>query len=859
MVGIMFKSVLLKDLFREIWRTKSKFISIICMIMLGIFVSVGMKITSPIMKNTVKNYMNDTKLYDIVVTSVEGIDNDLKEKILNESYIKKFLYRPSTKKIVENANIELKINAFDNKMTVPILIDGNYPKNETEIVLDNKLSSKYKIGQEIVLIDHNDTKDLKNASYKIVGFVNSIEDIVYKEYSENSENYFKSFAYVDKNAFNDVAIYNLELKVTDDSIDFDSEEYKKLINDYEKSLWSIVKNYSEDKYIKNIEQIKDKEKELQDNRYILRYALNNSQYLTEDKIVETKKSLKKVEDGLKDIEKHKKMLIRTSYDVYTRYNTSSYSFYESGNKLNVVSNVFSGFFFLVATLVSLTTMIRMVEEHRIQIGTLKALGYTNSKIAMKFFVYGSIASTIGIILGLIIAHTVILRLVFNAHAKSYIIPDYSLEIHPFIIIFFSIVAYLCTAFTALVAVYEMLKSRVSELLRAKTPKMGERVLLEKVKFLWKRMNFFRKVTARNIFRYKARMWMTMLGIAGCTGLLLLGFCLRRSVQDIEIKQYENLFNYDLTIGINPYGDVEKIKKFLSSSNEVQEYFGVYVENVKIRGVDNNIYKNIQAYISDDFSKLIKFQGIYNNKLNIKNGALMTVKLSHISKSSELSNIDMNILGKDINLKIDGIIENYIGHSVFIDKEYFESRYGEVPYKNAYIVKLNRDKTQVRDFIQKLYTFNDIFNIDDIGSNKIMLSKLSNSMNSVIWVMVICSIFLAIVVLYNLTNINISERNVELSTIKVLGMYSKEITMYVYRETLLLTIFGQILGLILGIAMFKYVVWALPPETAFIGIGTNIVDYIGAILITFIITLIISIPIHFKLKKVNMVEALKAVE
>lgn len=856
----MFNSVLCKDLIREIIRSKAKFFSIIFMLGLGIFVSVGMKITSPIMKETILSYMKDTEMYDYKISKSDSITKNQYDKIAKLIKYKSELVLNSPR-LVNNKNIELTIQSIPQISTKPIITMGSQPKNDNDIVLDSRLSKKFKIGDKVELIDFNAYGDLKNESFTITGFANNIEDIINNEYDDKSDNFFKGFAYILSTAFNDKARGSIFLKSNLlDKKPFDSIEYKNTIKNEKQKMYDILNDLSENEFNKNKTEIENKKTILDDSKYKIKFALKNAENISEDKIVELKNKLDDIEKNIGELNKYESLTTKKNFRIYTRYDSTAYNFYESANKLNVVSNVFSGFFFLIATLVSLTTMIRMVEEHRIQIGTMKALGYGNIKIAQKFFIYGSLASTIGIVMGLIVAHTIIVGQIFNAYAKSYIIPDYKLHFYPQIILLYCLIAYMCTTFSAYIAVQNMLKTRVSNLLRGKIPKAGTSIFLEKIKFIWKRMNFFRKVTARNIFRYKARMWMTILGISGCTGLLFLGFALRNSVHNIEKRQYDELFKYDLILGIDPSKDIDKLNDYLYNAKIVNDKIDAYIENAMFTGVDNNNYNNVQVVISDDLQKMIDFNDMNNKSIHIDNdGAFMSVKLSHISHSLKGADIELNILGESQSYKVSNIFQNYIGHSIYLTKKYYEKINGKLPYNNAIIVRLNKKVGEVHDFIQKLYSFNAIVSIDDVSGYKDMLANISNSMSSVIWVMVICSIFLAFVVLYNLTNINISERNMELSTIKVLGMYSKEVTAYVYRETLLLTILGQFMGILMGISMFKYVVWELPPKTAFINIGTRVFDYLLAIVITFFITLAISIPIHFKLKNVNMVEALKAIE
>lgn len=855
------KSVLTKDFFRELIRTKTKFLSIVCMIMLGILVSVGLKITSPIMKKTIINYMDENKMFDIRVKADRSFDENIIQKIKDENYVNNIDCVENSKYLVEGKNIELNVRTYSDKFNIPIVIEGNFPNNDKEILLDSYLKSEYKVGDRIKLSTYNNS-NLENYDYIVCGFANSVDDMVVKNFEKNNKHYNKSFAFINKEGFKTNSKNELNISIKGlKEISFDSKDYKNRINVVKNNIEKILSDYSERVYNEDIKKIKNKEEELENQKYSIRFILNKSEIIDEKSKEDYKKNLYEIEKGLKDIRDSYKYILKPKFYVNTRYDTHAYSFYESADKLKVVANVFSGFFFLIATLVSLTTMIRMVEEHRIQIGTLKALGYSNTKISRKFFLYGTLASTIGIVIGILLAHFVILRIVYKAYSRNYIIPDYKLEIYPSIILLFSLLAYICTTFSALISIHEMLKERVSNLLRKKTPKNGTRIFIERIKFLWKRMNFFRKVSARNIFRYKARMWMTIIGVAGCSGLLFLGFSLRNSTKDIGEKQFDKLFNYDIILGIDPSKNTKELYDFLNKNDIVKNKVEGYIETTKIKGGNNQDISDVQVYVFDEMENIFNFKNMEGDDIKLDyDGALMSIKLAHISKTFIKNDISINILGESEVYKVNNIVENYFGHSIFMTKNYFEKITKKDIFNNAIILKFNKNMgIDEKAVIEKLYNMDAVVNIQSNRDAKAALSNLSKSMNSVIWVMVICSIFLAIVVLYNLTNINISERKLELSTIKVLGMYSSEITVYVYRETLILTVIGLVFGIFMGVSMFKYVVWELPPQNTFININTNIVDYLLAIGITILITLLISIIIHKKLKNVDMVEALKTVE
>ncbi|MDO5695180.1 MAG: ABC transporter permease [Eubacteriales bacterium] len=872
------RSVLSKDMFREIGYTKARFISVIFMILLGVTVSVGVKITSPIMKETLRNYIEKAQLYDIRITSDYPLEEDDLAAVRGQSGVVLAEAGHETALRLRGEDTDCTVYAYSDAINVPDVTVGHAPQADDEILLDDWLRGRYAIGDRIVLErppkkNYHENDPLKRYEYKVSGFARSIlhMDLFADNKVEMAERIAapRSFGFVRNANFREKTFDSIYLRLDgSDAFAFGTEENRREAAAEKRDLAQMLRKRSDAVYAEKRNDIKVKQKELEEAKYKLKVALQHEERFQPEEISDMRRKLDEVQEGLDKVDEGLDRLFRPGYKVSSRYDLLPVSeFFASAEKLNTVADIFSGFFFMIAILVSLTTMTRMVEEQRIQIGTLKALGYPNVRITRKYFVYGSLASTAGIIGGLILGHWVLMPMVFSAYSASYNLPDYVLTFHPVIVFLFCGIAYLCTTLSAAIAVNTMLKKRVAVLMRGKPPKKGTRIFLERFRLIWRRMNFFQKVSARNVFRYKARMWMTISGIAGCTGLLFLGFSLKSSIISISDKQFEELFKYTVTVAYNPYSpekDIRGLENRIQSADIVTDMVDVYGATISVSGSSEKDVSNVTMFVADegaDFSRFINFRNMAGDEVKVdENGVKMTLKLARVLKVETGGQATVSLPGEDCDFRVSDIIENYVGHALYLDASYYKSVTKKVPLHNMKMLKLRKtDGASLQKFIADLKNDPAVFAVDNLMTGRTILDLLASSMNAFVYVMVVCSILLALVVLYNLTNINISERVRELSTIKVLGFYPREITRYIYRETLLLTVFGQALGLLLGNIMHAYVVLELPPDMIMLDPRTYLRDYGIAIGITFGITLLISIFLHRKLKHVNMVESLKAIE
>lgn len=540
---------------------------------------------------------------------------------------------------------------------------------------------------------------------------------------------------------------------------------------------------------------------------------------------------------------------------------------KASDRIASIAQVFPVFFFLIAALVCLTTMTRMVDEQRTYIGTLKALGYSKIAIASKYLVYAVLASASGSIFGVILGFKIFPTVIFNAYGIMYTLPPIITEFNVFYATLATSFAVLSTTLAAWVACYKELVETPSILMRPKSPKAGKRIFLEKIKFLWNRLNFTQKVTARNLLRYKKRFLMTILGIGGCTALLLAGFGLKDSIVSIVSKQFDELYKYHMVINLNEGVTLESstgITNNLSKEKQISDYIFVNEKSIDV-GVGKN-EKSVSLYVPEDTKKIENFIIFRNRttkeKLSLDNeGVILTEKLAKIFQVKVGDQI--YIKDKDtekINVKVLGITENYLSHYVYMSPKLYESIYGKKIKFQQLIAKTTDTKEDSQDKLSKdLLRNKDISSVVFTTGISNDFKKMLGSLDYVILVLIVSAGALAFVVLYNLTNVNVTERLREIATIKVLGFYDNEVSTYVYRENFLLTIIGMTLGLFMGIFLHRFII--VTSEIDYVMFGRNIkpLSYLYSAILTIVFSGIVNFVMYFKLKKIGMVESLKSVD
>lgn len=530
-------------------------------------------------------------------------------------------------------------------------------------------------------------------------------------------------------------------------------------------------------------------------------------------------------------------------------------------RVNAIANVFPIFFVLVAALVCLNTMTRMVEEQRTQTGTLKALGYSRKTIAAQYLIYSVTASVVGGFIGLAICLKVFPTIIYNAYASMYIIPELLTPFRWDYAAGCIIAAILCTGAAAMAACYSELISVPAQLMRPKPPKSGKRVLLEKIGFIWNRLKFTGKITVRNIARYKSRVIMTVIGVAGCTALLLTGFDLRYSIAAIVDRQYGDIFLYDqLTVAsddIDSEGMAE-ISDLMSESPDVSEYMWVYQRStdIKTKAGDMEVY----YFVPSDPAKLGSFICLRTREGHDPitlddSGIVINEKLSR--QLDVRAGDEITLKDASAPVKIAAITENYTFNYIYFSPDLYKSLFGE--YNNNMIaVDLTENAQKDRLSETLLDTGNVLgFSYSDDGSQK--FKDLVESLNIIVLALIVSAGALAFVVLFNLANININERMRELATIKVLGFFDGEVSAYIYRENIVSAVLGTVLGLVLGIFLSDFVISTAEVDAVMFAPDIPAYCFVYAALMTAVFAVAVNVILHFRLKKIDMAASLKAIE
>ena len=565
--------------------------------------------------------------------------------------------------------------------------------------------------------------------------------------------------------------------------------------------------------------------------------------------------LEEAEDELSEINE-------CEWYVLDRSSNSGYVSYEQeAERMAKLANFFPLIFFLVAALVCLTTMTRMVEEQRVQIGCLKALGYSRGQIAFKYVVYGISASLMGGILGLALGGTIIPSILIWAWSIMYTIQGRVLTLSLSIAIFSVGIAVLCCACAVLAAALSALRSAPAALMRPRAPKAGKRVWLEYIKPLWKRFNFSAKVTARNLFRYQKRFWMTVIGIAGCTALVLTGFGLKDSINAILNTQFGEISLYDATVSLSEEPDDELIS-LLGDTEGISDYTGIYLGTADFETDAYTISGYIMSAASaESYSSYIDFHDRKSgDAVNLtEDGVIISEKTAKMLDVKEGDTITVKTGDVSYTVTISGICENYLYHYIYMTDSYYEEVFGEVPEVNTLLVHYADTENAQEDATADLLSGDIVSSVSQVSDSRDYLEDQLQAINACMFVIIGAAAALAFVVLFNLSNINITERKRELATLKVLGFKYTEMNAYVMRESFILAFLGMIAGLILGKFLHLWLMTTIELDIAMFGREIAPKSYVFAIILTIVFSVVANILAGRKLRKIDMVESLKAVE
>lgn len=775
---------------------------------LGVAFYAGIRSSEPDMRETAKRFYDENNYMDIWMVSPLGFtDEDIKDiEETDSKFTVEGMHAAEVFMKGENVNYQLSVKSICEKVNKVHVSEGRLPENDREVFVDSFFieNGDYKIGDEIELF---------------------------------------------------LEPYDISFLLTNDKykiVGFGT--YPEYLS-WERGTVSIG-NGSADAFIFLDESA------FAISRYTYAYITVEGAKELDPFLDEYDDFISEYTDKLEKLEKSGALVLdRNSIQSFVEYG-------QDAERIGRIGLVFPAVFFLVATLVSLTTMTRMVEEERTQIGVLKALGYSKWKIASKFLWYALSACLIGGVFGAIVGSKILPWVIIAAYKILYYhLPESVLDFRWGLSAFSVFIAVGCTVLATLGACYNELRAVPAILMRPVTPAAGRRIFLEHITPIWKNMSFSWKAACRNLFRYKKRLFMTIFGIGACMALLMVGFGLRDSIGDIVNNQYSNIWKFDAQISVRA-----ETNAFDKNSPQYDKSFDVITDRISVRIITTNVEssemkKEIELFVPEKLDGLDRFLGLQDRvtdeKYELKSqGVIISEKLAkqlEVKKDDKIYIYDGETNRKEI--VITDVTENYLFYYVYMSADQYEELFGCSPEFNKVILKYKEDisedeKKDISKAILKLPEVSALQNISDLYDT---VSRMMKSLDLVIIVLIVSAALLAFIVLYNLNNINIIERRRELATIKVLGFYDNELAMYIYRENICLTVLGVIAGVIMGNFLHKFVIETCEIDMIMFGRDISTTSYILSVIMTFVFALAVNLVMARRLKTIDMVESLKSAE
>lgn len=858
---------LTKDTFREIKNTFSRFLSIMLISMLGVAFLAGIKTSAPSMRASVNAYYDEQALMDMRLLSSLGLtDEDVSAALaLEDVAAAEGSYTADLFIAVDGSDSVAKAHSVPETLNLPLLLEGALPASAYECAIEEDLAAflSLGIGDTIELHTEEGTYDgaVNHGAYTISGIVQSPLYISFERGSSTlGSGRAAYYIYLPREAF--ALEYYTEVSVRlrgGEGLIRHSEEYEAFVDSRRPALEAFLDTRSELRY----DSIYTEARRELDKAWGDFYAMEEA--YGEYASAEISAALRAAQSELEAQEEQLSTLADWSAYALDLSSLPAFSsFADDSERVGALANVFPIIFFIVAALVCLTTMTRMVDEQRLQIGALKALGYGKWAVARKYILYALFASLLGSILGILLGSLTIPRVIFAAYSILYTLPEMVLDLSPSLCVWSSAAAILSTTVAAFAAVFTALRTAPAELMRPRAPAPGKRVFLERIKPLWRRLSFTKKVTARNLLRYKKRLIMTVVGIGGCTGLLIAGFGLQDSIFGIVDRHFE-VSLYDLIAIMSPQAtkaDMDTAVETLRDDELVQLCLPAYQNGATFSGNKRTISGYVVA--SDEPEALRQYFVFRGRKdgetvdFPADSGALVTEKLAELLNLSVGDEIILDESGR--SARVAGIIENYVSHYVFLSSAYYETVYGEAYAPNIIFVRSAGGDAETNEALsEKLISLGTVHSVSNTKATVDSIVDSLNLINYAVLVIIIAAAALAFIVLYNLTNINITERIRELATIKVLGFYDREVSSYLYRENVILTGLGALLGLLFGYLLHQWLVLTVEVDLVMFVRSADLSSYVYSLLLTLAFSMLVNVAAHFRLKKIDMVLSLKSAE
>ena len=823
--------MLYKNTLKKIKKSLGRYLSLFLIIFVGVGFYSGIRAFAPNMFKQADNYYKEHNLMDFKVVSSMGLtDNDI-EVIRSIDGVKEVNPSYSVDVLTSEKSIRVHSISDINKFE---LVDGRMPEDSNECLAD---VSRYGVGDTIV-VSSNVSGILVSSEFKVVGTIKSVL-YVSDDYgnSQVGDGKLNSFIFVNADSFSMEAYSEIYITIKADYTSY-TDEYLLAVSKVKTDLNLIKKDREDARCFEIKEQVRRE-------------------------IIDSNPGIENMPEVLNEMI-DKAEIEEVKWYIFDREIVRGYPQLELDVKVvEKVADILPIFFIVIVILMTTNTMNRMIVEERGEMGTLSSLGYKNSSIINTYLLYVISATLIGVMLGYFVGSYALTTIIYGVFPYSF--PPIVVEYSVLSVLVIFLVAFVIMGLVVLYSSFNELKDRPAKLFRPIPPKSGQKIVLEHIKFIWKRTSFTWKITFRNMFRYKKRVFMTILGIACCTGLLLVGFGLKDSINGIGDIQFNEIFKYDSMIILT--NEVDSLNDELKSSLEKESFnIPLLINQSSYEAINND--NNIDTYlvlVSDEklFGEYYNFKSIESAKkvsLN-SDGAVITNKLA---KLLDIKLGDKVIIsssnGEKISIIVSDIVENYVMNYIFINSDVYSDVYSDVINEeityNIALTSFDGDKKVASTNLIK----DNIAVSVDFSSD--LVEKSNNAvggLDSIVLLIIVISAALSFIVLYNLTSINISERTREVATIKVLGFTDVETNEYIYRETLILTLIGIVVGLGLGILLHSFVIGITEVETMSYFKSIKFWSFVWAVLISFGFSLIIQVITYFKLKKVDMIESLKSVE
>ncbi len=886
-----------KTTLREIRQSLGRYLAIFAIVAMGVGFFAGLKITRQVMITSANAYLEEKQLYDFRLLSTLGFEDEDVQTLSSKEDVRfvegavaaDILYfnQQGNEDVIKAHSLLQNINGLE-------VVAGRLPQQATECVVDANLYDKSALGTKIVLSENNVEEDLDYFAYREYTIVGIAQSSAYIQFERGTtalgNGQVSGFMYLLPQGFCAEFYTEIYVKFNQDYPIY-SKDYNDYIDDKEPLWKDYCKAQGERRYqaivadaeaeLANAKQtlaeekadakqtLADAKKELTDAEAELADAhaeladgwakYNDSYAEFEEKIAEAEQEIADAEADIANIEKPETYVLNRDTNI-------GYACFQNDSSIvEGLANVFPVFFFLVAALVCMTTMNRMVEEQRTQIGVLKALGYGEAAIMRKYLFYSGSAALAGCIAGYFLGIHLFPFVIWTAYGMMYQMGSIVYIFDGGTALLCLACALLCSMGTTWISCRHELKEVAADLMRPKAPRAGKRVFLEWLPFIWKRLKFLHKVSVRNIVRYKRRFFMMVIGISGCTALLVTGFGIRDSVVDIADQQFQEIQTYQFGITLKN-GIKDANDPSLTEFTEILDTYGgsflpVLETTMDLQTPEN--LKSIHLIIVENPAQIGEYINLHTpDKTAIsypKAGeAVICEKLAkryRIQIGDTIHLFEEN--GKEVQAVVSGICENYIYNYIYLNAETYQTALGTFLYKNVY-ANITKD-ADIHAIGAAIMKANNITAVSINADMLVRFSSMMSSMNYIVFVVIACAAALAFIVLYNLNNINITERIREIATIKVLGFYRNETAAYVFRENTALTAIGCAVGLLLGKLLHIYVMHKVDIDLMSFDVHVKAVSYLLSILLTFAFTWIVNRIMTGKLENINMAESLKSVD